>query len=121
MDMQVVVRLQASVNDGPCGAGFSVFILHGPGGVNPVPSWTGLYSCSRKAGDATKLDVTRANGVVETIPNGGKLTDWVDGPNGLTVAVTPGRYDVTFEVNAVATADGTVSIRQDSELVLQPH
>jgi hypothetical protein len=95
--------------------------ISGPGGLSLVPSWTGLYSCSLNASDATKLDVTRANGVVETIPNGGKLTDWVDGPNGLTIAVKPGGYDVTFEVNAVATADGTVSIRQDSELVVQPH
>jgi hypothetical protein len=112
--MQVVVTLNASVNDGPCGAGFTVFITNGPGGANPVPNWQGLYAIAQKTGDPLKLDVTRPNGLVDTIANPGQLRDWPDGP---TISALEGRYDLTFEVNAVATADGRVSVRQESELV----
>ena len=113
--MQVVVSLNANVNDGPCGAGFTVFIGNGPNGANPVPAWQGLYSFSQKAGDPTQLEVTRPGGIVETMPNPGLIRDWPDGP---TITVSEGRYDLTFEINAVATADGRVSLRQQSELAL---
>ena len=113
--MQVVVTLNADVNDGPCGAGLTVFINNGPNGANPVPSWQALYAISRKGGDPTKLEVTRPNGIVETITNPGQLNDWPDGP---TITVLEGQYDLTFEINGTATADGRVSVRQESELVL---
>jgi hypothetical protein len=112
--MQVAVRLHLDVNDGPCGAGFTVSINNGPGGGRPVPSWQGLYAVARKPGDPTKLDVTRPNGIVETIPNPGVLNDWPDGP---TITVFDGQYDLTFEINAVASADGRVAVLLASELI----
>jgi hypothetical protein len=115
LNMQVAANLQATVDNGPCGGGFTVFILKGPGGLNPVPSWQGLYSVSQNASDTTKLDVKRPNDLVEVIPNGGRYTDWPDGP---TVPISPGRYDLTFENSVYASADGIVSIVQECELVL---
>lgn len=113
--MQVVLRLDAAVNDGPCTAGFTVFIKNGPGGANPVPGWQGLYAISRNAIDPAKLDVIKPSGLVETISNPGQLADWPDGP---PITVLPGRYDLTFEVSSVASADGTVSVQHESELFL---
>jgi len=120
VDIQVVVKVQASVNDGPCGSSFSLFMTSPTGGSTPVPSWTGTYSCAQHPGDATKIDVTRANGVVETVANGGTVTDWADPPAGGTLPIDPGTYNLVYELNGVATADGNVTLRVEAELFIVP-
>lgn len=112
---QVAVNLNVSVNTGPCGAGFTLFILNGPTGINPVPNWQGLYSVAVDSSDATKLKVTRPDGIVDNISNPGNAADW---PDLDPVWIAEGQYDLTFETNAVASADGTVSIRYDASLFL---
>jgi hypothetical protein len=47
--------------------------------------------------------------------NPGWLQEWPDGP---TFSAWAGTYDVTFEINAVAAADGSVSVQQERELVI---
>jgi hypothetical protein len=108
----LVSTLNADVNDGPCGAGCTVFITNGPGGASPVPNWQQTFGFSQKPGDPTMLKVTPD---AVQIPNPGQVVMMPDGP---TFRVLHGNYDLTFECNAVATADGKVSVFQVAILII---
>ncbi len=110
--MQVSLKMIVNVNDGPSGASFAVFFANGP---TPIPAWSGSYSFSRDPANAAQLIAKRQDGVTITEPNPGRVSDYPDAK----VAISPGVYQLTFEANAIASADGTVSVANDSRLSLR--
>jgi hypothetical protein len=114
LETLLVATLNAHVNDGPCGAGCTLVINRGPGGANPIPGWQVLFGFAQKPGKPGQLAMTPDSAV--EIRNPGQVVMLLDGP---TFPVRHGTYDLTLEVNAVATADGRVSISEVAILWLK--
>lgn len=106
----------AFVGNGPNQATFAVFLTGGPpGGTNPIPVFQGAYTFDQAAGNPTMLDVKKDGAPAGALPNPGLYRDTNRGP---TVGIEPGVYDLQFEMNAVATADGQVVLGATGTLQL---
>jgi hypothetical protein len=122
IELRVKIDFVASVSDGPCGGSFAVFI-NGPGGPTSVLSWSQTYSFVRDPADSKQLLATRTGGNTVTIANPGSISDdlwppgWHHPPNqNPSLPIDEGTYDLTFEVNAVTIADGSVSLAVTGKL-----
>jgi hypothetical protein len=113
LKMDIVISMNVNLNDGPASASFAVFIGGGPPGA-PAPSWSGSYSFVKDQTAPGQLIATRQDGRQITETNPGRITDYPD----TKVELPPGRYHLTFEATSAASADGTVTVSNDSRLSL---
>jgi hypothetical protein len=95
----------ADVNDGTNQATFAVFITGGPGGAAPLPVYQRAYAFKRRVANPALIDVTKDGAAAGAIANPGVF---VDADPGRTVPIDPGTYNLKFEINAHAIADGRV-------------
>lgn len=113
LKMDIRLSMAVAINDGRAGASYAVFIGGGAPGA-PAPSWSGDYSYVRDRTDPARWVGTDQDGRQITETNPGSVTDLPQ----RTVVLPAGRYQLTFEANALSSADGTVSITNDCILSL---
>lgn len=116
LSAEVSVLAFANVRVGPNQATFAVFLLGGPAASsNPIPNFQGSYNFDQTPNDPNMLDVKKNGARDRTIGNPGFYQDINTGP---TAVVRPGTYDLKFEMNAVAQADGQVVLSAKGNLRL---